>query len=517
MLLWKIQAHAYTYQNVRYWISTLTEETKMAAIDMGSNSFHMVIARTESGEIRPVQKMAEKVMMATGLGPDNRLDEDSINRGLDCLRRFAQCLDGVELKKVRCVGTNTLRKAANGSAFLREARKILNCPVEVVAGREEARLIYLGVSHSLAAQEGNRLVFDIGGGSTEFIVGRHFEPLLTESLHLGCVSYRELFFPNRKITERGFKKAVIRARIEIATIEQAYRQQGWDNVVGASGTVKAIKNALIENGWYDDGITLEGLYKLREKALSFSTLDDIDIAGIKADRRSVLPSGLAIITAIFEQLGVDKVRFSDGAMREGILYDLLGRHEPEDVRERTVRALMVRCNVDVDHAERVQKSALELFEQVSVNWDLGEFCHDWLTWASLCHEVGLMVSHSGFHKHGAYLMTYSDLPGFTRQDQQIMAALVLNHRRKIRDLSTLDIQPYLHEKVLCLTLVLRLAVVLNRFRHDKVVTEFSAQANDKKLVLTFAQGWLEQQPLLLAELEREQSTWEKVGFQLEYV
>lgn len=492
----------------------MTEETKMAAIDMGSNSFHMVIARTEAGEIRPLQKMAEKVMLGAGLGPDNRLDEAAFNRGLDCLRRFAQCLDGIESKKVRCVGTNSLRKAVNGHAFLQEARKILNCPVEVVAGREEARLIYLGVSHSLASQEGNRLVFDIGGGSTEFIIGKHFEPLLTESLHLGCVSYRELFFSQGKITEAGFKQAIIRARIEIATIEQAYRQQGWESVVGSSGTVKAIKNALVENNLYDDGITLTGLHQLREKVLKFDSLDDLNINGVKSDRRSVFPSGLAIMIAIFEQLGVEKVRFSDGAMREGILYDLLGRHEPEDVRERTIRSLMNRCNVDEEHAERVKKTALSVFKQVQASWDLGEFCLDWITWAALCHEVGLTVSHSGFHRHGAYLVTHSDLPGFTRQDQQILAMLVLNHRRKIRDQGLEDIQTHLHEKVMRLVLILRVAVISNRFRHDHVMCEFSALAEGNRLRLTFPEGWLEQQPLLLAEFEREQAAWERVGHEL---
>lgn len=492
----------------------IPQDSKMAAIDMGSNSFHMVIARMESGEIRPLQKMAEKVMMATGLGPDNRLDDDSMQRGLDCLRRFAQCLEGVDAKRVRCVGTNTLRNAVNGNAFLQEARKILKCPVEVVAGREEARLIYLGVSHSLASQEGNRLVFDIGGGSTEFIIGCQFEPLLTESLHLGCVSFRERFFGNRVISPEGFRDAVIHARIELATIEMEYRRAGWQSTVGASGTVKAIKNALIENGLYQDGITLQGLYQLRDMVLSFTCLDDIEIAGIKADRRSVLPSGLAIMIAIFEQLGVERVHFSDGAMREGMLYDLLGRHAPEDVRERTIRALMKRSSVDVAHAERVQKTALSLFDQLKQSWDLGAYCLDWLSWAALCHEVGLTVSHSGFHKHGAYLITYSDLPGFTRQDQQVMAALVVNHRRKIREQALMEIQPHLHEKVLRLILILRLSVVLNRFRHDNVTTHFTASVSANGVTLEFPHGWIEKQPLLLAELEEEQRAWSRVDYEL---
>ena len=488
----------------------------MAAIDMGSNSFHMVIARTESGEIRPVQKLAEKVMLATGLQPDDSLDEDSMQRGLECLRRFAQCLDGIDPKLVRCVGTNTLRKARNGNAFLREARRILNCPVEVVNGREEARLIYLGVSHSLAHDEGNRLVFDIGGGSTEFIIGRGFEPILTESLHMGCVSYREQFFSAGRITEQGFRKAVIRARLELASIEPAYREQGWSAAVGASGTVKAIKNALIENGWYQDGIDLAGLYQLRDKVLSFQQLGEIDIAGIKADRRTVLPSGLAILIGIFEQLGVDKAHFSDGAMREGILYDMLGRHAPEDVRERTVQALMQRYSVDEKQAQRVQNTALELFRQVERDWDLGEYCRDWLHWSALCHELGLVVSHSGFHRHGAYLLTYSDLPGFTRQDQRIMATLVAAHRRKLRPNMLDDVLSHLQEKVLRLVLLLRLAVVFHRSRRDDGLAEFAISVRSNQVNLKFAPGWIEQRPLLLADLQQEQEYWKKIDCTLEF-
>lgn len=490
----------------------------MAAIDMGSNSFHMVIARTESGEVRPIQKIADKVMLATGLQADNSLDEAAIERGLTCLRRFAQCLEGINPRMVRCVGTNTLRKANNGNVFLREARKILNCPVEVVNGREEARLIYLGVSHSLAQDDGHRLVFDIGGGSTEFIIGKGFDPLMTESLHMGCVSYRERFFGDGNITELGFRKAVIRARLELTSIERSYRDLGWGAAVGASGTVKAIKNALIEHGWYQDGIDLDGLYKLRDKVLSFATLEDINIPGIKTDRRSVLPSGLAILIAIFEQLGVTTARFSDGAMREGILYDMLGRHAPEDVRERTVRAIMKRYSVDESHAERVQKTAMELFHRVEGEgaWDLGEFCQDWLNWAALCHEIGLVVSHSGFHRHGAYLLTYSDLPGFTRQDQKIMATLVGSQRRKLRANQLEEILPHLQEKVRRLVMLLRLAVVFNRSRRDAALPQFDIAVRGDKVMLTFEADWINQQPLLLADLQQEQDAWKKLGCTLDF-
>lgn len=488
----------------------------MAAIDMGSNSFHMVIARLENGEVRPIQKMAEKVMLASGLDGKQMLDADAFARGLDCLRRFAACITHIDAKWVRCVGTNTLRQARNGEAFLRQARQILQCPVEVVAGREEARLIYLGVSHTLADDGGKRLVFDIGGGSTEFIIGKRFEPILTESLHMGCVSYRDRYFSNGKISEGNFRKAVMAARSEIETIENTYRKKGWIDAVGASGTVKAIQNALMENGWYGEAITLPGLYKLRDKVLSFNHLDALDIAGIKADRRSVLPSGLAILIAIFEQLAIKEVHYSDGAMREGILYDLLGRHAHEDVRERSIVAMMNRYSVDVAQAERVQQTALKALGQVKKDWDLGQYCQGWLHWAALAHEIGTAVSHSGYHKHGAYLLTYSDMPGFTRQDQKVLAALVANHRRKIRQTDIQELPNLFQEKVKRLILLLRFSILLHRARRDDLAPEFKLSVSNKGMKVKFPGKWLDEHPLLQAELQDEQEAWKKVGYKLEF-
>lgn len=488
----------------------------MAAIDMGSNSFHMVIARLENGEVRPVQKLAEKVMLAAGLDENNMLDADAFARGLDCLRRFAQCIPSVDAKWVRCVGTNSLREARNGEAFLRQARQILRCPVEVVAGREEARLIYLGVAHTLADDGGRRLVFDIGGGSTEFIIGKRFEPILTESLHMGCVTYRNRFFAAGKITEQGFRKAVMTARTELAAIETAYRKKGWDNVVGASGTVKAIEGALIENGWSREGVDLQGLYKLRDKLLTFGSHEAIDIPGIKADRRFSLPSGLAILIAIFEQLGIRAAHYSDGAMREGILYDLLGRHAHEDVRERSVVAMINRYSADTAQAERVLQTALKAFGQVKKEWDLGEFSREWLRWAALTHEVGMAVSHSGYHKHGAYLLTHSDLPGFTRHDQKVLAVLVGNHRRKMRETDLQELPAQFQEKVKRLLLLLRLSVLVHRARREDLVPEFRLAAEGKIVKLKFSGKVLEEHPLLQTELQEEQDMWKKVGYRLEF-
>lgn len=483
---------------------------------MGSNSFHMVIARLENGEVRPIQKMAEKVMLASGLDGRRMLDGDAFGRGLDCLRRFAGCISHIDPKWVRCVGTNTLRQARNGEAFLRQARQILRCPVEVVAGREEARLIYLGVAHTFADDGGNRLVFDIGGGSTEFIIGRRFEPLLTESLHMGCVSYRERFFANGKISESNFRRAVMAARADIETIENQYKRMGWNDAVGASGTIRAIENALLENGWCKDGISLSALYRLQQKLLTFGQFDAIDIPGIKPDRRSLLPSGLAILIAICEQLGLQQIHYSDGAMREGILYDLLGRYSHEDVRERSIVAMMNRYSVDLGQAERVRLTALKALNQVKHDWDLGQFCLGWLNWAALAHEVGMAVSHNGYQKHGAYLLTHSDLPGFTRQDQQVLALLVDNHRRKIRETDIQEMPALLQEKIKRLVLLLRLATVLHRARHDDLSPDFKLSVSNRSVKLKFSGNWLEEHPLQQGELQDEQDAWKKIGYKLEF-
>ncbi len=496
--------------------AAVNAEGYLGAIDMGSNSFHLVVAKLESGEVRPVQKFAEKVMLGSGLNEQNELSDEAIERGLACLRRFSQRTASINKRWLRCVGTNTLRRARNGHQFIRQAEEILGVPVEVVSGREEARLVYLGVSHTLAVNEGRRLVFDIGGGSTEFIIGQDFEPILTESLHMGCVSYRDRFFGDGQITERGFRQAVLSARAEIMAIEAAYRDLGWESVVGSSGTVKAIAAACAAHEFCVEGINRQALDLLIGEVLQYRCLDDLDIRGVKPDRRSVFPSGLAILTAIFDQLGVDDVQFSDGALREGVLYDLLGRSEPENVAERSIKALMSRYGVDRDQAERVQQSALQAFDQVEKAWGLENSKNrEVLRWAAMVHEVGLAISHSGFHKHGAYLLTHSDMAGFTRQEQARLACLVGAHRRKIRQEQFAELPADLQEKTLRLALLLRLAVILHRSRREQHLPSFLLEASDNQLTVRFPVDWLEQHPLTAGELAQEAEAWKKLGYQLE--
>lgn len=487
----------------------------MAAIDMGSNSFHMVLARLEAGEVRPVQKLAEKVMLAAGLDNKNQLSDEAMERGLACVRRFAQVADNIDPHWIRCVGTNTLRRARNGEIFLARVREVLNCPVEVVAGREEARLIYLGVAHSLPDTPGRRLVFDIGGGSTEFIVGERFDALLTESLHIGCVEYRERFFGKDNIGSKQFEKAVTAARCEIASIEAAYKKLGWESVVGSSGTVRSVEGAARSCGYCTSGVTLEAMYKLRERVIKAKSFAEMEMPGLKEDRRSIFPSGLAILIAICEQLSIDRFGSSEGAMREGVLYDMLGRLAPEDVRERSVQSLLLRYSIDVVQARRVQSVAIEMFDQVSRVWQLQEEeWRDLLGWAALTHEVGLTISHSGFHKHGAYVLTHSDLSGFTKQEQQVLATLVLSHRRKLRE-SQFDVLPQVM-RLSCLrvTLLLRLAVVLNHSRREEVMPPLVLDADARRLTVVFPSGWMQERPLTETGLQEEQEVWSKLGVEL---
>ncbi len=489
----------------------------MAAIDMGSNSFHMVVARLQAGELRLLQKFGEKVRLASGLNSDNQLSDEAFERGLDCLRRFAQRAENIDLGWLRCVGTNTLRKARNGHRFIAEAEKILGCQVQVVAGREEARLVYLGVSHSLPVMDGKRLVFDIGGGSTEFIIGSRFEPILTESLHMGCVSYRDRFFPDGKITELGFFRAVRAARREIFAIAAPYKAMGWQQVAGSSGTVKAIRNSIVENELGGDTITRSGLEKLIAKVLAFKSTDDIELPGVKPDRCAVLPSGLAILTGVMEGLNIDEIIYSEGALREGVLYDLMGRLEHENVCERTMASLMSRYGVDEAQARRVQQTALQAYDQIAQQWGIQEARYrDGLYWAALTHEIGLAISHSGFHRHGAYLLKYSDLAGFTRQEQYLMSAIVGAHRRKIKEPGLEDLPEADLDAVIKLALLLRVSVALHRSRRDSHLPSFLISLKKQTLFIQFPDKWLEEHPLTGDELEQEKEVWLKVGYVLDF-
>ncbi|GLK87595.1 exopolyphosphatase [Pseudomonas turukhanskensis] len=486
----------------------------IAAIDLGSNSFHIVLAKADHGEIRILERMGEKVQLAAGIDEQRELNEEAMQRGLDCLRRFAQLTNSLPPGAVRVVGTNALREARNRSVFIRRAEEILGHPVEVISGREEARLIYLGVSHTLADQPGKRLVADIGGGSTEFIIGQRFEPLLRESLQMGCVSFTQRYFRDGKITPARYAQAYTAARLELMGIEHALRRLGWDEAVGASGTIRAVGLAIKAGGHGNGEVTAEGLAWLKRRVLKLGEIDKLDMDGIKPDRRAIFPAGLAILEAIFDAMDLHTMTHSEGALREGVLYDLLGRHHHEDVRERTLSALMERYHVDLEQAQRVEAKALEALDDVAASWGLDDEWHrELLSWASKVHEVGLDIAHYSYHKHGAYLVEHSDLGGFSRQDQQMLALLVRGHRRNIPKDKFAEFGDQ-GIKLMRLCVLLRFAILFHHIRGTQEMPKVKLRASDDSLDLVFPEGWLAANPLTQADFEAEAEWLKRIGLTL---
>ena len=499
-----------------------------AALDLGSNSFHLIVAYDHGDRLQVVDRHKEMVRIAEGLGADNSLSATVSARALACLKRFGQRIRDLPPGNVRVVGTNTLRKARNSGDFIDAAQRALGHRVEIISGREEARLIYLGVSHSLEPLEDKaetRLVVDIGGGSTELILGRQFQPHLMESLYMGCVSMSASFFADGSFKANRFVDAENAARQELEVVEEIYRARGWDTVIGASGTLLAIHDAILELTG-NRGITREGLTALKTHLIDAGHADAVDLEAIDAERAPVFPGGLAICTAIVDALGVDSMTVSDGALREGLLHDLLGRVHAHDIRETTVADLMHRYHVEPRHARRVAATVARILEQVS--WDLAEnlaadapdqamgssdeavgstdtttltgaTAARLLRWAALLHEIGMDIAHSQYHRHGGYLLDNMDLPGFSRSEQHNLSMIVRSHRRKF-PIDELRGSPGL----IALCVLLRMAVVLHRGRTDNALPAFwVTPTGEGDIRVTFPRKWLAAHPLTKLDLEQE--------------
>ncbi len=490
----------------------MAEATQLVAIDLGSNSFHMVVARVVDGQLTLIDRMRERVQLAAGLDERNNLTHDAIDRGIDCLRRFGERIPaGV---RVRAVGTNTLRKARNTREFLRKATAALGHPVEVIPGREEARLIYLGVVRSLGGAAERRLVIDIGGGSTELIIGEGFEGKLAESLHIGCIGHTTRFFADGRLRKESFREATTAARVELETIEQAFRRTGWVAAIGSSGTILSIEAILRANGW-GESITRDGLRQLRDAMIAAGRLSKLQLPGLPADRASVLPGGLAILYGAFKSLKIDRMSTASGALREGLLYDTLGRIAHEDVRERTIAWLCERYAVDRSQAARVETSALALLDRAQAAWELHHpDLRLVLGWAARLHEIGLALSYSGYHKHGAYLVANSDLPGFSREQQGLLAALVGAHRRRLRPERVAELRGAGGNAAVRLAVLLRLAATLNRARDPEGAVLPEMTAAGTIVELRFPKGWLEDHPMTATDLQYEQSFLAAAGISL---
>jgi len=475
----------------------------LAAVDLGSNSFHMVVARYNNGQLVVIDRLREMVRLAAGLGDDGRLDKDVAARALACMKRFGQRLADVHADGVRVVGTSALRRARRKQGFLERARDALGHPIEIIAGREEARLIYSGVCHMLPPEPGNRLVVDIGGGSTELIIGRGKEPLDLESLNLGCVTVSEQFFGDGKLSAKRFDRARLAAQQELEPIQEGYLKRGWDSAAGSSGSVRAILEAQKEMDPRATVITREGIEALIELLSGAAHIDAIPLESVTDERRSVFAGGLAVLAEIFAQLKLRQMRWSEGAMREGILYDMVGRFTDEDARDRTVRSMQQRYHVDVAQAARVEQTALRLLAQVQDSWQLqNPLAEQVLVWASRLHEIGLDVAHSGYHRHGAYLLQNADMPGFAREEQLLLSRLVGGHRRKLLLEGMDDLIPPWDERALYLILVFRIAVLLHRSRSEDPIPEVTMVGRPRTLELRFRIRFRDH-PLTAADLNDE--------------
>lgn len=450
--------------------------------------------------------LREPVRLAAGLGEDKLLDAAAWQRGLSCLQKFGERLRGLPRESVRAVGTNSLRVAKNAPEFIKQAEAALGFPIEVIAGREEARLIYLGVAQALPRNGERRLVMDIGGGSTEFIIGQDMQPSYLESLYMGCVSFSARFFPEGKISKSNLKQAELAAEAELETIAAAYKQNGWDVALGSSGTARVISDMLEQNGYSDGGITLAGLEKLRTQLLKAGEASKLELAGLKADRIPVLAGGFAIMHAAFRILEIERMLPALGALREGVLYDLLGRYTHNDMREATVQQFMRRYHVAPRQAQRVAELSGQLAASFLAGREEAEAMRE-LRWAALLHEIGISVAHSGYHKHSAYILANADMPGFSRKEQARLSLLALAQRGGLEKLKT----ELKDEQEMAQVMALRLAVIFYRNRSGVALPPLQVRFSGTKFYLNIPPDWLAQNPLTETVLQEEARQWKALG------
>jgi len=478
----------------------------LAAIDLGSNSFHMIIGHVSDGNLHIIDRIREMVRLASGLTDDNRLTDDAKDIALHCLQRFGQRLRDFPPCAVHAVGTNTLRKANRAENFILEAETALGHPIRVISGVEEARLVFLGVAHSLGNHEQKRLVVDIGGGSTELIVGQGFDPDWLESRYMGCVNYSQRFFSDGQISERNMSRAEIYAHIELEPIQALIKKTGWEHAIGTSGSIRAMESVILGFDHSARHITRERLYEIRRLLIAAENLDTLSLKGLKPERAAVFPGGVAILIAVFESLGIEQMEVSNGALREGLLYDQLDRTHNQDIRTKTIAHFIQRFQVDTPQTERVKKTAHNILTQVEHPWGLMDAEIQLLIAFSVdLHEIGLSIAHSQYHRHGAYLAQHADMAGFSRQEQEFIAALIRSHRRKINSNLFKELQkPYNHAAIGGCA-ILRLAILLHRNRSDTALPEIQFEAEKKKLHMTFPERWLDENPLTHTDLKMEQT------------
>ncbi len=489
----------------------------VAVVDLGSNSFHLVLARIINNDVQILLREKIKVRMAKGLNDELMLDDAAIQRGLDTLAIYAHTLDGFHVDSVKILATYTLRSAINAHAFINQARDIIPYPIEIISGQEEARLIYQGVAHSMHFSK-KRLVIDIGGGSTELIIGKGFETLALSSRNVGCVNLTRMYFPDGKISKKQIKKAQLHLEQELQPILKQYKGLGWAQCIGTSGTNSALLEIIEANGWGTNEITLASLEKIKQRMLAFDHFDALTIDGLSEERQPVILSGLLILLTIVKTFKIDTIEYCDKALREGALFEMEERLQHHDIRERSVSSLATRLIVDDEQNQRVQQVGLKLLEQVHDNWPFKTIKESrlFIKWAAILHEIGLHINSSGSHNHAAYIVANSPLLGFSQEEQLLLTTLLRFHRKKIKKDELPSFTLFKDKHVRRLIALFRLSVLFNQKRQDNFLPEWQCQVKDNEITLTFPNDWLEDKTLFEANLESEQLQLKKLDIDLTY-
>ncbi|MDA0681419.1 MAG: Ppx/GppA phosphatase family protein [Proteobacteria bacterium] len=490
----------------------------LAAVDLGSNSFHMIVGELRYGQLTIIDRLKETVRLSEGLKDKGALSHAARQRALDCLSRFGERLRDMRASSVRTAGTSALRRASDSGDFLLHAELALGHPIEIISGIEEARLIYVGVSHSMPPFDGPRLVLDIGGGSTELILGHADTTRALESLHMGCVGTTEKYFPNGEISRKNFETARLAARLKLRPVKAFFRNTAGVESIGTSGTIISTEIVARELGVIEShDVTPDSVEKLIDRVVDFENTSCLALPGLPVNRAQVWPGGLAILVELLEVLRIDRLKVSDGALREGLLYDHLGRLMHKDARQRSVQALANRFNVDQGQADRVAQTARQLLSQVAAGWELqSELAAHAIDWGARLHEIGLDISHDGFQRHGAYIAENADLPGFPRSEQKLLAWLIASQRAGF-DKSILQRLPSgWQNRALRLSILLRVAVLLNRSRASDDLSGIDASVEREILRLKFPRDWLDANPLTVADLCREQQFVGTVDHELQF-
>ncbi|MBC8952120.1 guanosine-5'-triphosphate,3'-diphosphate diphosphatase [Xenorhabdus sp. PB62.4] len=484
----------------------LSSSSLYAAIDLGSNSFHMLVVREISGSIQVVTRIKRKVRLAAGLDKNNHLSQQAMERGWQCLRLFSEYLQDIPATQIRVVATATLRLAANADEFVRKASAILSSPVNVISGEEEACLIYQGVAHTTGGPE-QRLVVDIGGASTELVTGTGAKASQLFSLEMGCVTWLERYFNDRSLTEENFAKAESAAHVILSSVTTTLLEQGWHICVGASGTVQALQEIMIAQGM-DELITLPKLQQLKHQAIECGKLEELEIDGLTLERALVFPSGLAILIAIFQALKIESMTLAGGALREGLVYGMLDLPIEQDIRAKTLRNIQHRFQLDIEQAQRVRQLAEHFCQQIAKSWELNERCRELLSSACLLYEIGLFIDFRQGSAHSAYLVSHLDLPGYTPAQKRLLAALLKNQRGPV-DLASLSQQnalPSLQAQRLCR--LLRLAIIFASRRRDDSLPALRLRVEENEtLMITLPYQW-QMKHSLRAEALQQEMKWQ---------